>query len=145
VKPLDLSTRPPRSPREKLADLFFLPRTIDKMRALLPGGNIGSYKIDGMSTRILAAIGVSVEDLQAEVARAGSDEEVATWVLEHTEASKRDEANHIAMHRSIKDVPPENLDRIRQMYPDYEKVASGLFADIIDADDAAMFAREERI
>ena len=144
MKPLDLSTRPPRSPREKLAGLVFLPRTIDKMRALLPGGNIGPYKIDGMSVRVLTAIGVTVEDLQAEVARAASDEEVAAWVLEHSEASKRDEANRIAMQRSIRDVPPENLDRIRQMYPDYEKIASGLFVDIIDADDAAMFAREER-
>ena len=145
MKPLDLTKQPPRSPREKLAGICFLPRTIDKMRALLPGGNIGSYKIDGMSTRVLSTIGISVEDLQAEVARAASEDEVASWVLEHSDAGKHDEANRVAAQRSINDVLPENLERIKQMYPGYEKIASGLFFDIIDADDAEMFARANKI
>lgn len=144
MKPLDLTKQPPRSPREKLAGIYFLPRTIDKMRALLPGGNIGSYKIDGMSTRMLSIIGISADDLQAEVARAASDDEVAAWVLEHSDASKHDEANRAAAQRSMNDVAPENRDRVKQMYPGYEKIAGGLFFDIIDADDAEMFARVER-
>lgn len=145
MKPLDLTKQPPRSPREKLAGIYFLPRTIDKMRALLPGGNIGSYKIDGMSTRLLSTIGISVKDLQTEVARATSEDEVAAWVLEHSDTNKHDEANQITAQRSINDVAPENLERIKQMYPDYEKIASGLFFDIIDADDAAMFARANKL
>jgi Domain of unknown function (DUF5069) len=145
MKPLDLTKQPPRSPREKLAGIYFLPRTIDKMRALLPGGNMGSYKIDGMSTRVLSTIGISVEDLQAEVARAASEDEVAAWVLERSDANKHDEANRVAAQRSINDVLPENRERIKQMYPDYEKIASGLFFDIIDADDAAMFARANKL
>lgn len=144
MKPLDLTKQPPRSPREQLAGIYFLPRTIDKMRALLPGGNIGSYKIDGMSTRMLSIIGISADDLQAEVARAASDDEVAAWVLEHSDASRHDEANRAAAQRSMNDVAPENRDRVKQMYPGYEKIAGGLFFDIIDADDAEMFARVER-
>jgi hypothetical protein len=35
---LDLTKAPPRAPRETLAGVVFLPRTIDKMRATLPGG-----------------------------------------------------------------------------------------------------------
>ena len=115
------------------------------MRALLPGGNIGPYKIDGMSTRVLSTIGISVTDLQAEVARAASEDEVVAWVLERSDTGKHDEANRVAAQRSINDVLPENLDRIRQMYPDYEKIASGLFFDIIDADDAEMFARANKL
>jgi hypothetical protein len=145
MKPLDLTTQPPRSPREKLAGIFFLPRTIDKMRALLPGGNIGSYKIDGMSTRMLSIIGISADDLQAEVARAASDDEIAAWVLKRSDATKHDEANRVAAQRSMDDVAPENRERIKQLYPDYEKIASGLFFDIIDADDAAMFARSNKL
>jgi hypothetical protein len=145
MKPLDLTKQPPRSTREQLAGIYFLPRTIDKMRALLPGGNIGSYKIDGISTRILSTIGISPDDLQAEVARAASDDEVAAWVLEHSDLSKHEEANQVAAQRSINDVAPENMDRIRQMYPDYDKIASGLLFDIIDADDAEMFARNYKI
>jgi hypothetical protein len=37
MKPLDLTKTPPRSPREQLVGLVFIPRMIDKMRALLPG------------------------------------------------------------------------------------------------------------
>jgi uncharacterized protein DUF5069 len=145
MEPLDLTKQPPRSPREKLAGIYFLPRTIDKMRALLPGGNIGSYKIDGMSTRVLSTIGISAEDLQAEVARAASDDEVAAWVRKRSDASKHEEANRITAQRSIDDVAPENRERIKQMYPGYEKITSGLFFDIIDADDAEMFARTNNL
>jgi len=145
MKPIDLTTRPPRSSREKLGGVYFLPRTIDKMRALLPGGNIGSYKIDGMSTRVLSIIGISAEDLQAQVARAESEDEIAAWVLQHSDASKRDEANRVASQRSINDVAPENLERLKQNYPGYEKVASGLIFDILDADDAETFARTNKL
>jgi hypothetical protein len=49
MKPLDLTKTPPRSPREQLVGLVFIPRMIDKMRALLPGGNPGKYH-DGLRT-----------------------------------------------------------------------------------------------
>jgi hypothetical protein len=75
MEPLDLSKRAPRGPREKLDGLCMLPRTIDKMRALLPGGNVGSYKIPGVSQRVLDALEVKPEDLQAEVASAASDQD----------------------------------------------------------------------
>ena len=145
MQPLDLTKQPPRSPREQLAGIYFLPRTIDKMRGLLPGGNIGSYKIDGTSTRMLSALGISVDDLQAEVARASSDDEIGAWVLERSDSSKHDEVNQAISQRSINDIAPENMDRVRQMYPGYEKIASGLFFDIIDADDAENFARTNKI
>jgi hypothetical protein len=145
MQPLDLTKQPPRSPREQLAGIYFLPRTIDKMRALLPGGNIGSYKIDGTSTRLLSSLGISVDDLQTEVARASSEDEIGAWVLARSDTSKHDEVNKLISERSIKDIPPENLDRIRQLYPNYEKIASGLFFDIIDADDAENFARTNNI
>ncbi|MDQ6766718.1 MAG: DUF5069 domain-containing protein [Candidatus Eremiobacteraeota bacterium] len=141
MQPLDLTKRPPRSPREKLAGLVMLPRTIDKMRALLPGGKIGDYKIDGFSVRLLTTIGIPVEALQAEVARAASDDEVAQWVLEHSDASKHEDANRLLSQRRMSDVAPEDRPRIEKMYPNHRQIPSGLFFDIIDADDAAAFER----
>jgi hypothetical protein len=44
VTPLDLRTRPPRGPRETILGFYFLPRTIDKLRAELPGGNLGAFR-----------------------------------------------------------------------------------------------------
>lgn len=36
MTPLDLRKAPPRGPRERLLGFYFLPRTIDKLRAELP-------------------------------------------------------------------------------------------------------------
>lgn len=58
MKPLDLTKTSPRSPREQLVGLVFIPRTIDKMRALLPGGNPGKYHVEGASLALLEGIGV---------------------------------------------------------------------------------------
>ena len=42
MTPLDLTKQPPRSPRAPLGhlDLVMAARTVDKIRATLPGGNI---------------------------------------------------------------------------------------------------------
>lgn len=57
MKPLDLTKTSPRSPREQLVGLVFIPRTIDKTRALLPGGNPGKYHVEGASLALLEGIG----------------------------------------------------------------------------------------
>lgn len=141
MDPLDLTKGPPRSPRDMLAGLVMLPRTIDKMRALLPGGAIGNYKLEGFSIRLLEAIGIKPDELQAIVASAASDEEVGAWVHAHSDRSTYDEINQRLAQRSLKHVTPENMAHIESMYPDHKKTPSGLFFDIMDADDAAAFGK----
>ncbi|HWT06548.1 MAG TPA: DUF5069 domain-containing protein, partial [Xanthomonadales bacterium] len=68
MQPLDLTTAPPRAPRESLAGIVFLPRTIDKMRATLPGGALGAYNIPGFSEMMLEALGIELEAFRAAVA-----------------------------------------------------------------------------
>jgi hypothetical protein len=139
MEPLDLSKHPPRSPHVKIGGIMVLARTIDKMRAALPGGDLGPYNIPGFSTRMLDAIGIKAEDLQAEVARASSEDEVVAWVRSHADPSKFDEVNRRLSARSIKDIAPERLEHFRSNYPHYAEVESGLIADIMDHDDAKMF------
>jgi hypothetical protein len=139
MQPLDLSKQPPRSPRVKIGGIVMLARTIDKMRAALPGGNMGPYKVPGFSTRMLEAIGMSEEDLQAEVARAGSEDEVLAWVLARTDPAKFDEFNRRLAARSVKDIDPDRLEQFRSNYPHHAEVPSGLMLDIIEHDDAKMF------
>jgi hypothetical protein len=141
MEPLDLTQRPPRGPREKLAGLVMLPRTIDKMRALLPGGNIGSYKLEGFSVRLMEAIGVKPDDLQAIVASATSDDEVGAWVEAHSDRSAIGEINERLAHRSIRDITPDRLEYFDSMYPRHKETPSGLFFDIMEADDAATFGK----
>jgi Domain of unknown function (DUF5069) len=144
MKPLDLTKQPPRSPREKLGGLVFLARTIDKMRASLPGGNIGSYNIPGSSIRMLEAVGIKPDDLQAVVAQSASEQEVVAWVHAHSDQKKYEEVNRVMSARSIKDIEPERLARFAQMYPHHMEVASGLIVDILDHDDAKAFGRANR-
>jgi hypothetical protein len=144
VKPLDLSKQPPRSPRAALDGLTMLPRTIDKMRALLPGGNIGSYRIAGLSKRMLDAIGLEEEALQAVVASALSDDEVATWLREHADVSKYEEWNEYLLNRSIDDIAPERLAKFQADYPVSKELTSRKLVDLLEADDAEMFGRTKR-
>lgn len=139
MEPLDLSSHPPRSPRERLDGLLFMPRTIDKMRAHLPGGNPGEYKIDGSSTRLLAMIGVDAQVLQTVVANASDEGEVAQWLREHADVSKYQEANDHFLNRSTDDIPPENRERFAKNYPHHHEAGSRKIIDILEHDDAVSF------
>jgi hypothetical protein len=95
MEALDLTRRPPRSPREPLSglDLLMLARTVDKLRATLPGGNIGAYQITGFSSRLLLKLDVAEAALRDVIARAGSDAEIAAWIREHTDPDVYPEIN----------------------------------------------------
>jgi len=59
MKPLDLTKGRPRPPLAELDGIMFFPRTIDKARATLPGGNIGDYSyVPSMSEMFLKHFGV---------------------------------------------------------------------------------------
>lgn len=140
MDPLDLTKHPPRSARAMLDGLVMLPRTIDKMRALLPGGNIGVYHVDGFSVRMMSAVGIEPDALQAEVARASSGDEVAAWVRAHADVSKYEASNQTLLNRSIDDIAPERRAWFDGEYPNHHKVSGGKICDIIDADDAERFS-----
>ena len=93
MEPMNLRIQPPRSPYERLGGLVLLPRTVDKMRAQLPGGDIGLYQIEGFSSRMLEQLKIAEDDLRAVVALASSDEDVAAWLLKHTDAEARERVN----------------------------------------------------
>lgn len=114
---LDLTKTPPRAPRTALAglDLIMAARTVDKIRASLPGGNLGDYKVDGFSTQMLGSIGISEDDLRAEVMRASSDAQIAAWIREHTTPEKIAEFNVLIVQRQVKD--RLNDEAWRKKYP----------------------------
>ncbi len=93
MEPLDLTKRAPRSPRVRLGGLYMLARTIDKLRATLPGGNLGVYQIAGFSERLLKALEIPEDDMRSVVALASSDDEVVAWVHKYGDQAKYDEIN----------------------------------------------------
>jgi hypothetical protein len=138
MEPLDLSQRPPRGPRERLAGLVLVPRTIDKMRASLPGGNLGGYKIPGFSTQMLAMIGVSEADLLEAVRAASSDADVAAWLRSHTDTSKFDEVNKHFEARKVADL--KDPDDYHSRYPIAKRLGLDNLFDVLEADDAEVSA-----
>jgi hypothetical protein len=80
MEPFDLSKTTPRPTRAELAGITFLPRSIDKARGHLPGGNPNEYVLDGFTTEMLTALGISLADFVEAVATAKSDDEVIAFI-----------------------------------------------------------------
>ncbi|HME80920.1 MAG TPA: DUF5069 domain-containing protein [Candidatus Eremiobacteraceae bacterium] len=140
MEPLDLTKHPPRSPRERLDGVVLVPRTIDKLRASLPGGNLGPYKIPGFSTRMLEMIGVREADLLEAVRRANSDEDVAKWLREHADTGKYKQVNEHFENLTTAGV--KDPDDFHRRYPVAKKRELTNLFDVLEADDKAMWESE---
>ena len=143
---LDLTKKPPRSPWVKIGGAYMLARTIDKLRAKLPGGNIGPYRIaPGFSERLLAAIGCSEEELNDAVVRAKSEDDVVAWVEARADNARLEKFNGAVSKRRIMDL--DDVAAFKERYPIIvEKGFPGdmLLFDLLDKDDAAIFAASPR-
>ncbi len=77
---IDLTQRPPRSPRVRLGSFVLLPRILDKCRATLAGKN-GDYKFNcPLDRQFFDFTQVDAEAFQAEVKAGKADGEMLAWV-----------------------------------------------------------------
>ena len=77
---IDLTQRPPRSPRVRLGGFVLLPRMLDKCRAELDGKN-GEYHYNcPLDKRFLGFTGIDADALKGEVAKGLGDGEILAWV-----------------------------------------------------------------
>ena len=138
MEPLDLTKAPPRSPKESVDGLFFLPRTIDKARAQLPGGKPGGYNIAGFSERLLEAIGVTESDFIEAVAMAKNDHDVVKWLNENAQMSKYAEAADYIKNRKLSDV--KDRAAFAERYPVTKTLADDThLVDMLELDDEEAF------
>jgi hypothetical protein len=144
MEALDLRKAPPRSCREELDGLMMMPRTIDKLRSQLPGGDQGQYwvnpaQVTGMSIFLMKRLGITEEALLEVVARAKDDEDVAAWLRENVDTSKYPKIN--AMIASIEPEHSEDPVLVRSFYADTLAANPDLvkIVDILDADDKRSF------
>jgi len=137
---LDLTRRPPRSARERLAGYCFLPRTIDKARAKLPGGALGAYHMEGASADLLAALQVSVEEFCSGVAQAATDNDVVTWLQVHGDCTNADRFNAEKCRARIANVQPHQAAYFRSEHPALSPHEIDHFIDALDLDDGRCFA-----
>ncbi len=139
MDPLNLRAAPPRSPYVELGGLVMLARTIDKVRATLPGGDSGEYYIKGFSQRLLDELGVSEEALRDAVAAARNDDDVVAWVRERTDPDSYARINAALRSRSVE----QQQDRpgFFERYPDAREVSGSTpMFDVLELDDARMFS-----
>ena len=144
MTPLDLRSRPPRDPREQLAGLLMLPRTLDKARALLPGGHAGQYFITpGLSAWLLDKLHISEAEFVEIVRLAAGEADVAAAIESRTDLERRERLN--ATLRSL---------RVAQISDDLRALFFSLYGsdvdpdalviDVLTDDDRATFAGAER-
>ena len=145
MEPLDFSIAPPRGPRERLLGLAFLPRTIDKMRAALPGGNLAGYvvaKPRGMSAFLLKRVGVDLEAMQAAVAAAATESDVLAWFAERADLSDVDGLSAKLETLSLDRLPEEEQGMVYRAHPGLaERPELTAFFDIFEFDDARLAGR----
>jgi hypothetical protein len=144
MEPLDLRAKPPRSCYEKLDGLMLMPRTIDKLRGRLPGGNPGPYfingRIKGISGYLLERLGISERQLLDAIARADTEEEIAAWLR-----SRSDSSRYAAINQTLRRIKPKHAEDEAYFRSEYAETLKlhpelELIVDIIDADDRRLFA-----
>ena len=101
MEPLDLTTARPRKARAELAGIIFLPRSIDKFRAALPGGTLNGYTIEGFTETMLDDLGISIETMQKVVADAETDDDVVEYVTANAVAGGADKWNTFVQNREV--------------------------------------------
>src|ERR1700730_12785461 len=125
MEPLALTLRPPRSTFLQLEGLYVLPRTIDKARAQLPGGTVGSFTIrgstnllPGLSLLLLDGIGINEEKLLQAVAEAATEEDICAWLRENGDLSQKDRLNEALLRRSVGDIlKVVPIEKVEKTYP----------------------------
>jgi len=142
MTPLDLSTQPPRAARETVLGFYLLPRTIDKLRAELPGGNMGDYlnHDTGFSAFVVRRLGLNMDEFRAAVAEAENETEVVAWLAARIDPSSAPAMNAKLESFVVDRMTPgdQELVRLRHpvlvVHPELTKIL-----DILDADDRHAF------
>ncbi len=143
IKALDLTTRPPRSPRVRLGGLVILPRMLDKGRAAIAGTS-GDYHYDcPLDSYVKGFLDFDAEGLRAQLASGAGDGEALAWILANSK-NKRG-ASEIALWSDYTErTTPGDLrmrgfihDTHGEIAPDRKDIHT-LF-DLLDVDDHVSF------
>lgn len=127
----------PRSGREQLGGVAFLPRTIDKMRAHI-AGTAGEYvAMRGLSSRVYDLYGVTAEQFMEGVRQNPTDEGVLRWLQEN--GTKKPSQQDIEQHNAgVMAHGPQTDEAKSRFKANLEKIGFGNRTDVttfVDAED----------
>ena len=142
MTPLDLTKQPPRGPRETMLGFYLLPRTVDKLRAQLAGGNIGEYLNHdiGFSAYVVRRLGLDMDEFRDAVGDAADEAAVEKWLGARVDVATAPALNEKLETIVVERMSPENQTLMRERHPimqarpDLTKIL-----DILEADDKDAF------
>ena len=143
MTPLDLRKRPPRGPREMMLGFYLLPRTVDKLRAELPGGNLGEYlnHDTGFSAYVVRRLGLDMNEFRRVVASAPNEGMVVDWLAARVDTTVAAALNAKLETFVLERMSSDDQVLVRQRHPVME-IRSELskILDILEAEDERAFA-----
>ncbi len=124
--------------------MYFLPRTIDKLRAELPGGNLGPYMNHdtGFSAYVVRRLGLDMNDFRNAVADAPGEDAVIAWLAARVDPTMAPTLNAKLESFVVERMTAEDQVLLRQRHPamaQHPELSSIL--DVLDADDDFTFSR----
>jgi hypothetical protein len=144
MEPLDLTLQPPRPCRETLLGYFMLARTIDKLRAELPGGKIGTYlnHDTGFSAYVVKKLGLDMTEFREAVAAAPDEAAVVAWLAARVDPAGGPALNAKLESFTISRMSAEDQVLVRQRHPAAIAHQPDLdnILDVLDNDDRLAFA-----
>jgi uncharacterized protein DUF5069 len=138
MTPLDLRTHRPRPVRETILGAYMLPRTIDKLRAELPGGNLGAFvnHDTGFSAYVVRRLGLDMNDFRAAVAGAPNEAAVIAWLTARIDPALAPMVNAKLESFVVERMSPADRAMLRERHPVMaERPELSIILDILDADD----------
>lgn len=144
MTPLDLRTHRPRGVREPLLGYYFLARTIDKLRAELPGGNIGPFlnHDTGFSAYVVRRLGLDMNEFRAAVAAAPDEAAVVEWLKERIDPAGAEALNAKLETFVFDRMSDADKALVRERHPIMaSRPELTKLLDVLDADDEELFSR----
>ena len=138
MTPLDLTVHKPRSVRATILGFYFLPRTVDKLLAELPGGNIGPYlnHDTGFSAFVVTRLGLDMNEFREAVAKAPDEDAIVEWLAARVDASTAPALNAKLETFVVERMSAEDQVLVRERHPVMAaKPELSKILDILEADD----------
>jgi hypothetical protein len=140
---VDLTQRPPRSPRVQLGGYVTLPRMLDKGRAAVSGKNGEYHFACPLDQRLLSFVGIDAEALKAELAAGKSDSEILAWIAANS-SQKRSEPEIVAWSAYQERRAPSDAESRAYFQELHSKAAPkrtdiATWFDLLDLDDYVSF------
>ncbi len=144
MTPLDLRVTRPRGVRQTLLGFYLLPRTVDKLRSELPGGNPGEYlnHDTGFSAYVVRRAGLEMDAFRAAVAEAADEETLVAWLAARIDVSLAPAINAKLESFVAKRMSPDDQRLLRERHPVMQRRPElTRILDILEADDEYTYTR----